>query len=154
MDAVEVLKQWLKGLRIFHAAHFRAATFYARLGRLLGVPVVALTTIVGTTIFTTMAEAQDDWLKIGAGVLSLLAAILAGVQTFLDYSGRAQRHHHAGVEFGSLRREVEEFLAFSRNDQEIEEFMKKTRTRWDTLVEASPDVSQKIYDKAKEIIGG
>ena len=152
MDPIEVLTQWLRGIRIFHIAHFRAAARCSRMGRFLGVPVVILTTIVGTAIFATLNEAQSDSLRIVAGVLSMLAAILSGVQTFLDYSAREQKHHQAAVAFARLRREVEEFLSFFSSPQDQREFMKKTRDQWDALVDSSPDVSQAIYDKARSMI--
>jgi hypothetical protein len=48
---------------------------------LLGVPVVILTTIVGTGAFAAINDSKTNIWKFAAGVVSILAAILASVQT-------------------------------------------------------------------------
>ncbi len=64
MNGVELATQWHKGLRIWHIAHNRAAVRFARRGRLIGIPVVVLFTVVGTTIFTAIGENPSDNLKL------------------------------------------------------------------------------------------
>ena len=148
MDPTEVLTEWLHGIRIDHVTHSRAAAWCTRMGRILGIPVVVFAVVVGTTIFATLTESPNVSLRVAAGLLSMLAAVLSGVQTFLDYSGRAQQHHQAAVGYSRLRKEVEEFLSFDSQPDDQKQFMQETRAKWDALKESSLDVSQAIYDKA------
>jgi len=48
-------------------------------------------------------------MRIVAGLLSVLAAILASLQTFLKFSERAQMHREAGARFGALVKELEQY---------------------------------------------
>jgi hypothetical protein len=94
-----------------------AETHYAiaaRLGRLnvrLGIPVVVLTTFVGTSVFATLERHVDLSLRILVGVVSVLAAVLASLQTFLRFAERAEKPRAAAESWSSIRREIAEMLA-------------------------------------------
>ena len=104
------LDEWHTGLRICHKSHMRCATFYERWNLGLGIPVVALTAIAGTAIFATLETSPQAWAKIFIGLLTVLAAILSSLQTFLRFSELAERHKVAAVKYGALRREIETLL--------------------------------------------
>ena len=78
---------------------------------MLGIPVVVLTTFVGTSVFATLQDEVDTSLKIFVGVVSVTAAVLASLQTFLRFGERAEKHRVAGESWASLRREIDEMLA-------------------------------------------
>jgi hypothetical protein len=152
MDAQRTLDQWHTGLRIFHRAHSRAATYYERKNILLGLPAVILTAIAGTTVFASLASSPEPWLKILIGIMSLAAAVLAALQTFLKYSERAERHKAAAQSYGMLRREYEEMLveaAKSGSPPPPDGFLKSFRERWDAVDKQSPNLPQGIYDQAE-----
>lgn len=134
-----------------HNAHTRCATLYDRRNLMLGVPVVGLTTIVGTSIFATLASAQQRvWISVLIALLSIGAAVLASLQTFLRYSELSQKHKAAAVEYGTLRRRIEALLPRSDKltDPESNESMEFIRSRWDTVEQESPSIPQRIYDLA------
>jgi hypothetical protein len=91
-------------------AHYLAAKQAERMNTWLGVPVAVTTTAVGTTIFSTFSDNPDVKLRIGTGLLSLLAAVLASLQTFFKFSEHQQKHLQAGAQYGALRRRLEIFL--------------------------------------------
>ena len=156
MNLVETLAEWQLGLRIFHRAHSRAATSYERGNIALGLPTVILTAIAGTTVFTTMTSGTEDWVKVLTGVMSMAAAVLAALQTFLRYSELSERHRAAAQSYGVLRREIEEVLAQvnSTPPQPVPpDFMKSFRERWDAVDSASPNLPQRIYDAVEEQLG-
>ena len=71
--------------------HYRIASRLRTNNLLLGLPVVILTTAVGTSLFATLN--QDDvaqGLRIIVGIISVLAAIFAGIQTFMNFAQRAE----------------------------------------------------------------
>lgn len=142
-DTVQV---WHRRLSILHNAHTRCTTLYERRNLVLGVPVVGLTTIVGTSIFATLAStSQDIRVKILIALLSLTAAVLASLQTLLRYSEQSQKHKAVAVQYGILRREIEELLMVP-NESLDPIVLKSIRSRWDAIEEVSPSIPQRIYD--------
>jgi len=70
---------------------------------------VVLSAIVGTSIFSTLGQAQVSALwQVLIGLLSVSAAVLAALQTFLGYSDRAAKHSRAAHEFAAIRREIQQ----------------------------------------------
>ncbi|HTG47712.1 MAG TPA: SLATT domain-containing protein [Actinomycetota bacterium] len=110
----------------------------------LGIPVVVATTIVGTSAFAALNNtgSHDSW-KIAAGVLSIFAAVLAALQTFLGFGDRAERHRIAATRYASIRRAIE--LALTRHDtQEID----KIRIDMDRVGGPSPQIGHRRWDEA------
>src|SRR4051812_10567533 len=92
-------------------AHYLAAEINGRKNRWLGIPVTALTAVVATSIFGTLSQKETIiWLSILTGGLSVVAAILSSLQTFLRYSEIAQDHRIAAVAYESMRRSLDLFL--------------------------------------------
>ena len=62
---------------------------------------------------------MDIRLKVVLGSVSVLAAVLASLQTFFNYSERAQRDRKLGAEYGTIRRRIDVVMALpsdSRGD--------------------------------------
>ncbi|MDQ4098687.1 MAG: SLATT domain-containing protein [Actinomycetota bacterium] len=155
MQRDELLQQWCTGVRISHVAHEKAAARYDKIGRLLGVTVVILSTIVGTAIFATMAESPSTLLRVVTGVLSTTAAVVAAVQAFLNYPQRTADHREAAMRFGTLRRRLEQFIAFPPADGlALAKAMGEFAQEWDDVDSAAPSLPQPIYDRAKRYVEG
>jgi len=148
---VQLLLEWQQGLRIRHIAHNRAAARFDRRARIMGVAVVILSTFVGTSIFATLEGAAASWLRVVAALFSAVAAILAAVQTSLAYPQLAERHRVAGRSYGSLRREVEAFLASA--DGRVEEAIAGFRRRWDELASEAPEIGHQHHREARDATG-
>ena len=153
MKHQETFEQWQRGLRIFHRAHARAATLFEQRNIALGLPTVILTAISGTTVFATIESTPETWVKVLTGVMSLAAAVLAALQTFLRFSELAERHKAAAQKYGMLRRELEEALALEATATQPAplpaDFTKSFRERWDTLDCQSPNLPQRLLDQSE-----
>ena len=88
-------------------AHYLAADRAAGRHRALGVPVVVVTAVVSTSIFSSLAEDPPDRWRIVVGVVAAAAAVLAALQTFFGFADAAARHRAAGAAYGGVRREVD-----------------------------------------------
>ena len=106
----DALVGWRTTIRLHHIAHSRCTAHNTRLHRVIGIPVIVFTTVVGSTVFGTMGKATDTWLVVATGFFSILAAVLSSLQTFLNYSTLAEKHKIAATHYGMLRREIEQFL--------------------------------------------
>lgn len=147
MDPVKLLEQWHRGLRIVHKAHQRAAVRFDHNGRWLSVATVIASTMVGTSLFADANTSLSTGWKIGAGILSLVAALLSAVQGALKYNELSALHRAAAQRYGPLRREVEEVLAeVGAGGTLPRERLTELRKRWDDIDSDSPTVPQGLYD--------
>jgi hypothetical protein len=150
MEPIQLLEQWHTGLRILHHAHTRAAVSFERRSRFLGVPVIIVSTAVGTSIFAGVESSPT--LKIIAGLLSFGAAVLSSLQATLKYPEIAVQHKAAAQKYGQLRREIEVLLAVKPEEQtKLTQSLDKFQKEWDTLDDQSPTIPQRIYDRSVEV---
>jgi hypothetical protein len=93
----------LKAL-ILARAHGLQADKYQKAHYLIGVPLVAISTASGTSAFATLSSygSASPATAVVAGILSLIAAVLAGLQTFFDFSGKAAKLASATNQLSTL----------------------------------------------------
>lgn len=144
---IELLSDWQKGIRIWHMAHARSSTLYEKYSRILGVSVIIISAIVGTSIFADLSASLSDAWKFITGGLSALAIILASIQTFMNYSELAEKHRIASQKYGALRRLVEDHLSTPPADMDT--VLGEVRAEWDAIEQESPNVPQRIYDQSR-----
>lgn len=134
-------------------AHYLAAEIYSRRHLTLGIPVTISTSIVATSIFATLTQqTQIFWLSLGTGALSICAAVLSGLQTFLRYSDLAGEHRSAAVSYESLRRTLDLFILEFRDNKKRDDALKRLTeiaARLDSIAEAAPTLPDSIYDAVK-----
>jgi hypothetical protein len=153
--AVEpLLKDWRAKAWENQVSHHDAAQHYAKRHRWLGIPAVAFSTIVGTTVFaafqkqTESSNTQTSIVLIISGV-SILSAILTGMQTFLRLSELAEHHRAAGAEYSSIRRLIDEILFIPPESRgPCKDFLDQVRKRLDELAKTAPNVPNKIWKHA------
>jgi hypothetical protein len=119
-DASEaVLDEWRKRAWAAQTAHYERATRLRRQHIWLGMPVVIFSTVVGTSLFATLSdEALALPLRIVVGSISVLAAVLASVQTFFGFAQRGEKHVLAADWYAAIRRRIEQILALPRDARE------------------------------------
>jgi len=88
--------------------HYLAAESYAWQHRLLGIPVVAGSTALASSIFAGGAGQSAAW-TMGVGIGAALVAVLAALQTFLRLAERSEAHRTSAVKYGEVRRQLEIF---------------------------------------------
>lgn len=142
----ELLDEWYRRVAVTQQAHYLSADHFGARKYWLGVPAAALSTIVGTAVFATLQKQPEAWLQIVVGLASVVAAVLASLQTLLGYSERAEKHRIAGAKYGALGRELEQL----RTSEEVlsPELVNDVRARLDDLAVESPNNPQAIYWQA------
>ncbi|WP_189191522.1 SLATT domain-containing protein [Streptomyces albiflavescens] len=151
--ARQTLADWHRNVRIFHVAHERSASSFHKRSRQYGVASLTLSAVVGTAIFATLNESPALTLQILAGLLSVLAAVLAALQSFLGYPQLTEQHRQAVLEYGRIRRRMEVALA---GDPELitSELLSAFATELDTLRLTAPSLSQRVHDRAVQDVDG
>ena len=107
----ELLLGWLVHAHKGRDRHDLAARVYERGRYMLGVPTLIASTIVGTSVFSALSSPSGGVPSLWVGLFSVLAAILAALQTFLDLPARSAQHRATGVKYKAAIRELEQMRA-------------------------------------------
>lgn len=105
------LRWLLTNARTNNKAQYYAADAAERKNYYIGLPAVVLGAVVSTSIFAALGGSPGTAEKIIAGTLAALAAALAAIQTFFNFSAKAKAHRSAAAQFGDIRRRCE-FVLF------------------------------------------
>jgi len=145
-EVVNLLRDWSARAAASADAHYALCTRLSRSNIRFGVPVVVLTTFVGTSVFATLQHHVNTELKILIGMVSVLAAVLASLQTFLRFGERAEKHRTAAEAWADLRRDMEEMIALhptypeSRGDPK--KYLDEVRQRFAQIAQQSPEMGE------------
>lgn len=148
----DLLVRWRRNCLRSQVANYKAATLYSRNNYWLGIPTIVLAAVVGTSVFSTIGSNVDDvWGKIVVGGISLLASVLAALQTFLKWGELAAKHRSTGAEYGSIKRQLDQMLAMNeRGGLPEEPEVTAIRSQMDTLARETPEVPEKIWSVVRK----
>ena len=139
---------WLQRAHLVLDAHHTAAGMFEKRHYWLGIPTVALSTVVATAVFASLQNTPHIYMQIVVGLASILAAVLASLLTFLRYNERAEKHRLAGVRYGAIMRQLEQARQIPpHTEEEARGFFDSIRSRWDKLNEESPTMPTKTWDR-------
>lgn len=145
----QLLAGWLIHCHKARDRHDQAARRYAMARLMLGVPSLVVSTVVGTSVFAALSssEVPPFWV----GVLSMVAAVLAALQTFMDFGGRSDKHRHAAVRYKASIRLIEESMVQQESGAvPTRDDLAAMRAMLDDLEEAAPVVMPHIYGRIEK----
>jgi hypothetical protein len=148
-EVEELVRTWHRRVAAAEAGHRVMADRMRRRYLLLGVPVVILTTVVGTSVFASIQDEKvPTWVRIVVGSVSILAAVISSLQTFLRYGMRAEGHRVAAIRYETLRRDMAAVLAIpraSRTDPLRQ--LDSVRSRMDRYAKESPTIGEREWGR-------
>jgi hypothetical protein len=147
-----LLQRWLKRARESSFSHYAAEQRYFKTNLLIGVPATVFSAIVGTTVFASLEKDIDFRVKLLVGTISIIASILTGLQTFLRYSERAERHRKAGGNYSSIRRVIEQNLVF--DDKITHDAVDGIRKQLDSVGAEAPNIPDSLWKLAEKRAAG
>jgi hypothetical protein len=106
-----LLGEWHGTATLASERHSTACDYYAALDRFYGTSSTVLTAIVGSAVFISLTKSTSTGLRVAAGVVGVIAAILSAVQTGAKYAAQSERHRTASRAYGALGRQMEEIQA-------------------------------------------
>ncbi|WP_110741898.1 MULTISPECIES: SLATT domain-containing protein [unclassified Pseudomonas] len=142
-SSADVLQRWLKRSRESQLSHQLMAERLSSVHRWLGMLTIAITAGAGAT---TLLATLGDVSKVVIGLLTLLAAILSSLQTFLKLEDRTNLHRISGAGYGQVRRKLELAMTLENSEKEIR--LKEAEAELNKLATESPSVSKRIFDAA------
>ncbi|OEU60813.1 MAG: hypothetical protein BBJ57_11650 [Desulfobacterales bacterium PC51MH44] len=91
--------------------HFNAARRSKKLHISIGLPVIIINIIVGSSLFASLQEKVPSAILWVGGILALIGAILAAIQTFFRFGEACEAHHRLGNDYACVVRDIEELVA-------------------------------------------
>ena len=142
-----LLRDWHQRVTAARTGHYLLASRCRRRNVLLGVPVVVCSTLVGTSLFATLNnETVDSTLRLVIGGISVLAAMLAALQTFLRFGERAEKHVIAADWYSAVRRDIAEILALPAGSREKpKECLDRLRKEMSKIGQQSPEIGERVW---------
>lgn len=147
---LELLHDWDRRAAASEATHYELAGRLAKRNIQLGAPIVILTTIIGTSVFATLEEQVESGWRIAVGLVSVLAAVLASLQTFFRFAERAEQHRIAAELWAAIRRHIGEMLALHPGylHGDPQKYLAALRQRMDETSKQSPAMGQATWERA------
>lgn len=150
MDKSDLLRHWRFRIHRVQIGHYEVGRIFEKRHFWLGVPAVVLSTIVGTAVFASLGRFVDEaallWPKIAVGLLSVVAAVLVSLQTFLRYSEQAESHKTAGAKYAHLKHKLEMLAAIPpENDAQLKNELEAIEAEWEKVREESPNLPTKVW---------
>jgi hypothetical protein len=112
----------------------------------LGIAAIGLSAAVGTAVFASLAVNDRPWVRIMVGMLSVAAAVLASLQTFLKSSNAAEKHRVAGAKLAHLKHEIELLSAFPpATELELRAQLSEIESSWARVRDENPSIPPRIW---------
>lgn len=124
--------------------HFAAAHTWSNFHLIIGIPIVVLAAVAGSSFICNN--------NFSARVLSVIVAVLSAVMTFLNPNEKSSTHLNAGNSYDALQNEVRMFRTIDcwREDSEqiLTERLKNYSNHKDRLNQVSPQIPWWAYQIA------
>jgi hypothetical protein len=146
-----LLREWLRRAREGQHSHHNAGKFFRRVNYWLAVPIIVITTSLGTAAFATISSRLTDAGRLWFGALSILAAVLAALQTHFRYAEKAEKHKNLGAQYGGIRRQIEAILSlpYSQRGRQSD-VLDEIRYKLDAISSEGDVVSRRIFKRTQE----
>ncbi len=152
-ETERLLQDWRNRAYAAQSAYYVMAERYRRWNSQLGIPVVILSGLVGTAIFTDLEHSIKfgQWI---IGSVSLFAAVLSSLQTFLRLSDSAVEHGAAADWYSAIRRDIEQILALpEQNRGNPKSALDTIRQEMNKAGQKAPALSEKLWSEFAQRFG-
>lgn len=141
----ELLTQWLIRAADRERVNFTAANIYKTWHLVIGLPILALTTIAASSSFSSWEKLPGRY-SIAISCFKILVPVLAALQTFLGLSELAERHRRMATKYGALKRQLEQRLTqLPLEPAELEKLMSTIRTEIDAIEDDEPQIPRFVW---------
>jgi hypothetical protein len=149
-ESMALLADWWRRARESQYVHYECSSHFSRRHLWLGIPTGALSTVAGLAAFASLATRVGGVIgTMVVGLFSISAALLAGLQTFLGLSKRADEHRALAAKYAAVRRKLEQLKTFPPGAHELEVAIDEVRREMDWLAETAPEMPAFLKIKAR-----
>jgi DNA polymerase III epsilon subunit family exonuclease len=148
----KTLDSWLDITRYSSSGHYDAQRKYSRRNLQIGGSAAVLAVLAGSAAVKafTGKEVPPGFGYAIAG-LSLLAGVMAALQTFFKDSDRSERHRSAAAGYAKARRAIQQYLTFPpATRKDAEDAMTAIRKTLDDLSATAPEMPPEILRRVRK----
>lgn len=148
------IEVWQKRITVACWAHQQLTSRYRSNARTLNVVTVALNAMVGSAIFSSLADSEASfYLRSLAGCFSMVVAVIAAVKSELNFDGLHEQHRMAHRGYDRLKQKLEtfrqvRFISPVSDDGELNEewamFLEEVNTQNNDAPTIPEDVREKL----------
>jgi hypothetical protein len=154
LEIPELIRGWLLHLHKGRDRQDLAARRYDRIRTWMGALATGFSAVVGTTVFAALEKdvsPPSPSIKAAVALISILAAILTGINSFLNLSERTEKHRSAGVRYKGLIWDLEllrtePVAELAGADSPLVRISKQLKE----LEQSAPVVPEKIYHRVED----
>jgi len=135
--------------------HYNAADRILRYHFWLGFPSVVISIVLGTSLIGGLATQWPECSKWFGAILAAIVAVLTGLQTFFNFTPKAEQHRKIASRYLSVGKECDRILAYHKDGaispNILREQFEATVKQYTTICEDSGSFPTKYcdYKKAK-----
>ena len=145
-EVIHLAEDWHQRVYAAQCAHYASAELLRLLHYIIGVPAVVFASIVGTAIFAGLEKDSPRALVVAS--VSILAAVLSALQTFLRLSERAAAHATAADWFSAVRRDIEEVLHLPLESRgRAKDFLDRVRKEMNRVTQDAPQLRVRLWKR-------
>jgi hypothetical protein len=151
-----VLKDWIVRLGIRATAHRNVSERLSRRSLSLGLPLVILSSVVSTSVFTTLSSSKiaSVGVRAAVGAVTALVTVLGALQTFLRLGERSEAHRITANRMEGLLQEVDDTLALPRDWRaEPRRYLDGIRKRMEKITDESPPLPEILVGRIERVAG-
>ena len=143
----DLLKSWADKAQCYQWLHMKSRDIYQRKNAFYTIPVIVISTFVGTASFAQdrFSEENRQYLAMGIGSLSIVAGIISTVSQFLKVSELNEAHRIASLSWGKFCRTIKTEISRHPLDRHSPTIViNHNKEEFDRLVEISPPIPKKV----------
>jgi len=134
--------------------HYNARDRYTGYNRILGIAIVGLTAIMGTSVYFSLFNSNIPLAKFIIILFTLVSVVLNALQPHLNLEKRALGHKVVADKYLWLMKEVQRVFAYYKDGNktldEVQEKLERMYQEAKNIQTDEPETSQKDYQKARD----
>lgn len=162
----KLLRRWKRQIDARRKGHIKLSQQYDKRHYLLGVPATVLTTITTTGTLTTFQDCSSnstgsfwctsaEWIRLAIGIIGIIAVVLTGILTFMNFQKTSQDHKKAADQYESLSGTIDSILSIPRvlRGNPVDR-LKLIRDQYDGILKEAPTLAEKYKTELGfEVVG-
>ena len=142
-----ILADWADKAMSFRYLHDKCNRYYNICNKCITIPIIFISTLTGVANFAQSRVPAEyvPYYTISVGGMNIIAGLITTIAHFLKIAELNERHRVAAIAWGKFNRNIKLELTKHPNEREpLEIFIKRTKDKYDLLLETSPDIRHTI----------
>jgi hypothetical protein len=104
-------------------------------------------------VFASLSVTVNPIVKVAVGVLTVVAAVMSSLQTFLNFGHRGEQHRTTEAAWKSYSRELEMLFFFPGDAETVQKRLDELSSRWHEIQVSSPNLRTVDFASQRKLHG-